>query len=281
VSLRSRLWGATGRLESSMYELNDDTIRKEDIYASMSLLKDTRLIDAMRQVRNQARNYIKSHSIYFPDASFDFIPKDKIEEVAEALDRFQQRFFEYGDDLIATLEDLKREFAEKHPALYNPSKYPSATALRRTFVFEYVFRVFSAPDKELGVISPSLYKKEMEKWKKDIESMKAETAKLVCKEIADRIEALKEGCETGKISQATINSFNGVLEKFDTLWVGFVEEKDVKAMINDVKLYLDGTDADMLRYDNNFRSMVANKAAKIAGQLEEKGFKVSDRSLDI
>lgn len=281
VSLRSRLWGATGRLESSMYEVNDDTIKKDEIYATMSLLKDTRLIDAMRQVRNQARNYIKAHSIYFPDANFDFIPKSRIEEVAETLDRFQEKFFEYGDDLIATLEDLKKDFAKKHPALYNPAKYPSPATLRRTFVFKYVFRVFSAPDKELGVISPSMYKKEMAKWKEDIDSMKEETAKLVCKEIASRIEALKEGCETGKISQATINSFNGVLEKFEGLWKGFVEEKDVKTMIDDVKLYLDGTDADMLRYDDNFRGMVANKAAKIANQLEEKGYKVSDRSLDI
>lgn len=281
VSLRSRLWGATGRLESSMYEVNDDSIDKKEIYATMSLLKDTRLIAAMRQVRNQARSYIRSHSIYFPDSNFDFIPKDRIEEVAETLDRLQALFFEYGEDLISTLEDLKAQFKRKHPALYNAEKYPTADRLRSTFEFKYVFRVFSAPDKELGVISPKMYKKEMAKWKEDIESMKKETAKMVCKEIASRIEALKEGCETGKISQSTVNSINGVLEKFDTLWNGFVDEKEVKKMIDDVKLYLDGTDADMLRYDDNFRSMVANKAAKISNQLEEKGFKVSDRSLDI
>lgn len=281
VSLRTRLWGATGRLESDMYEVNDRTIDKKEVYATMRLLKDTRLINAMHQVRNQARNYIKSHSIYFPDAAFQFIPKSRIQEVAETLDRLQTLFFEYGEDLIATLEDLKEDFRKTHPKLYNESKYPSAARLRSTFEFKYVFRVFSAPDKELGVISASMYKSEMKKWKEDIESMKKETAKLVCKEIRDRIDALQDGCETGKINQRTIDSIGGVLEKFDTLWSDFVEAKDVKKMISDVKLYLEGTDAEMLRYDDNFRGMVANKAAKIASQLKDEEFGVKDRSLDI
>ena len=281
VSLRTRLWGATGRLESDMFEIMDDTIDKREIYASMSLLKNTSLIDAMRQTRDSARRYIKSNSIYFPDASFDFIPKHRIEEVAETLDRFQTRFFEYGEDLIETLKDLEDEFRKAHPNLYSPNKYPSRARLRSIFEFKYVFRVFSAPDKELGVISPEMYKREMAKWKEDIDSMKKQTAKIVCKEIADRIDALKEGCETGKITQTTIKAVNGMLEKFDQIWSGFVEEADVRKMIDDVKLYLDGTDAEMLRYDDNFRSMVSNKAAKIALQLENKGFTVRNRSIDI
>jgi hypothetical protein len=281
ITLRTRLWGATGKLENSMFEVNDDTIDKKEIYASMSLLKDTSLIDAMRQTRTGCKNYIKAHSIYFPDANFDFIRKEDIEEVVETVERYKQRFMDYGEDLIAMLKDLEKQFAETHPKLYNPAKYPSEERLKRTLVFEYVLRVFSAPDKEMGLISPSVYKREMEKWKRDIDSMKEETAKAVCKEIADRIDALKEGCETGKISQNTVKSINSVLEKFDSLWSGFVEEKDVKKMIDDVKLYLEGTDAEMLRYDDNFRSMVANKAAKIAGELENKGYSVKTRSLDI
>jgi hypothetical protein len=281
ITLRTRCWGATGRLESNMFEVNDDTIDKREIHASMTLLKDTRLIDAMRQTREGARRYIKAHSIYFPDSSFDFIPKDQIEEVCETLDRYRERFFEYGEDLIATLKDLEKQFAEAHPNLYNPAKYPSEGRLRSILVFKYVLRVFSAPDKELGVISPKMYKREMAKWREDIESMKKATADVVCKNLIDRIDALKEGCETGKISQGTINSINGVLEKFDTLWRGFVDSGDVRKMIDDVKLYMEGTDAEMIRYDDNFRRIVANKAAKIAGELENKGFSVKTRSLDI
>lgn len=281
VSLRTRLWGATGRLESNMFDIRDDTVDKDDIHASMTLLKDTSLISAMRQQREGAKRYIKANSIYFPDSNFDFIPKNRIEEVAETLEGYKIRFYEYGEELIETLKDLEASFREAHPKIYNSKKYPSRERLRNILEFEYVFRVFSAPDKELGILSPSLYKREMEKWKKDMDSMKEETAKAVCREIAKRIEALKEGCETGRISQSTINSINGVLAKFDQLWSGFIDEKDIKKMIDDVKLYIDGTDADMLRYDDNFRGMVAKKAANIASQLEEKGYSASSRSIDI
>lgn len=281
VSLRTRMWGATGRLESSMYEINDDTVDKKDVFATMSLLKDVTLIDAMRQVRNKARGYIKANSIYFPDAGFDFVPKKRIAEVAEALEGFRVQFMEISDKLVDTLEALKEEFKEKHPALYDSSKYPSKESLRRSIVFKYVFRVFSTPDEELGVISPQMYQEEMKKWVEDIEAMKEATANIVCKEIASRIEALKEGCETGKISQLTINGFNRLMEKFKNLWSGFVNEKSVNDMMADIELYLEGTSADMLKFDNNFRQLVANKAAKIASQLQNEGYKTSDRGIDL
>lgn len=278
VSLRTRLWGATGKIEDDGYELTDETLDKKQVYASMQLLNDTTLIDAMRQVRGQAKRFIEYNSIYFPEKGFNFIPKGRIEPVDEHLTKLQEEYLSYGEDLVKKLKDLEADFAKAHPKSYDSSKYPSEKSLRRQIVFQYVFRIFTVPDKELGVISPAIYKKELEKVKADIEEMKVQTVRTVCKELMGRIDVLKEQCETGKVNQATMNSIYSFMERFDQVWSGFVNEKDVKQMMDDMKLYLEGTDADMLRYDSDFRSMVANKAAKIAQQLENKGYK---RSIDI
>lgn len=278
VSLRTRLWGATGKIEDDGFELNDETLDKKQVYASMELIKDTTLIDAMRQVRGQAKRFIQYNAIFFPEKGFDFIPKGRIDAVDEQLSKFQEEYLSYGETLVKKLKELEADFAKAHPKSYNPAKYPSEAQLRNTIVFQYVFRVFTTPDKELGVISPEIYKKEMAKFKQDIEDMKIQTVRTVCKELMNRIDVLKDQCETGKVNQATMNSIGSFMERFDQVWAGFVNETDVKKMMEDMKLYLEGTDADMLRYDDDFRQMVANKAAKIAKQLENKGYK---RSIDI
>jgi len=278
VSLRTQLWGATGKLEDDGFELTDETLDKKQVYASMSLLKDTSLIEAMRQCRAEAKRIIKVNSIYFPEKGFDFIPKGRIEFVDEQLQRCRGECLGYRKELVLKLKTLEADFAKAHPKSYDPAKYPSESQLEKMIKFEYVFRVFDAPDKELGVISPELYKREVEKVKADIAEMKAQTAKAVCKEMMNRIDVLREQCETGNLNQATINGINTFLERFETVMSGFVTGKDIQKMVEDVKMYIDGTDADMLRYDDNFRQMVANKAAKITNQLENKGYK---RSIDL
>lgn len=278
VSLRTRLWGATGMLEKDQFSLVDENLSKSSVHASMDLLKDKTLITAMRQTRSASQRFIKINSLPFPEVGMNFVPKDRIQYIADRLEKYRKEYLSYGDDLIKKLKELEADFAEKHPKLYNPAKYPSEESLKYTIRFEYVFRVFSAPDEALGVISPEMYKREVAKFKIDIDKMKENTVTLICKEIKRRIDQLSDQCDSGKISQATLNSIETIMDRFKNVWSGFVEEKEVLKIMEDLELYLDGTDAKMIRYDDNFRDMVGFKAKEIAKTLENKGFK---RSIDI
>jgi hypothetical protein len=278
VSLRTRLWGATGKLERSQFSIIDETMDKKTVHASMDLLKDKTLINAMRQTRAAAQRFVKANSLPFPEVGMDFVPKNRIQFIAEELEKYRTEYLEYGEQLVKKLKELEAQFAEKHPKLYNPAKYPSEARLRYTIQFEYVFRVFSAPDEALGVISPDMYQREIKKFRADIEMMKENTVGVICKEIKSRIDQLSDQCESGKVNQATLNGFETIMDKFKNVWTGFVDEKDVLKIMEDLELYLEGTDASMLRYDDEFRSMVGFKAKEIASTLENKGFK---RSIDI
>jgi hypothetical protein len=277
ISFRSRMWGATGKLADDKYSLVDETIDPKKVKASIELLNDTSILDDMRSVRGQAVRLISLNSIYSPDKGLHFIRKSRIEYVYDRLSDYKKQFEELGEALISKLKELEKDFATKHPQLYNPDKYPSDQTLRRIIKFEFVLRVFTVPDKELGIISPEIYKKELEKAKNDIEEMKQFTTNEVCKEIMNRISILKEQCETGNVSQATLGGFQTFIERFENVWDGFIGEADVQKMLEDIRLYLQDTDADMIRYDDEFRQMVANKSAKIAKSLETKGY---TRALD-
>ena len=278
ISFRTRLWGATGKLSDDMYSLADETIDKKKVRASIDLLQDTSLIESMRSLRGQAMRIIAMNSIFSPDKGLHFIRKSRIEYVDGRLLEFQKLFYEIGNELISKVKELEEEFKTAHPKLYNPDKYPSEETLKATIKFEYVFRMFTVPDKELGVISPEIYKREMEKVKADVAEMKKAATAEVCKEIMKRISSLKEQCEEGAISQATLNGFQTFIDRFEKVWDGFIGDKEVQKMAEDIRLYLQDTDADMLTYDDEFRQMVANKSAKIVQALEVKGY---SRALDL
>jgi hypothetical protein len=224
VSLRTRLWGATGKLERNQFSIIDETMDKRTVHASMDLLKDKTLINAMRQTRAAAQRFIKANSLPFPEVGMDFVPKGRIQFIAEKLEEYRTEYLNYGEGLVKKLKELEAEFAEKHPKLYNPAKYPSEAGLRYTIQFEYVFRVFSAPDEALGVISPDMYQREIKKFRADIEKMKENTVGVICKEIKSRIDQLSDQCESGKVNQATLNGFEGIMDKFKNVWTGFVIE---------------------------------------------------------
>lgn len=278
VSLRTRLWGATGQIKDHQFKIIDDTLDKNAIHASMDLLKDRRLILAMRQTRASAQRFIQANSLPFPEIGFAFVPKSRIEKVAEVLDEHRNEFLAYGKELAKEIKKLESDFAEAHPKMYNPEKYPSEAQLLNSIYFEYTFRVFTAPDETLGVISPEMYKAEMRKFKADIQRMKDDTVSIICKELQERIGQLASQCDDGKVNQATLNSFGRLMKKFDTVWGDFVDEADVKSIMKDLDLYLAGTDSAMLKYDDDFRGMVATKAKEISKTLENKGYK---RSIDI
>jgi len=65
------------------------------------------------------------------------------------------------------------------------------------------------------------------------------------------------------------------------LWEGFVGSKEIKKAVEDVRLYLEGTDADMLKADGEFSSVVTNKMEKVVGELKAvPGVKLK-RSIDL
>ena len=205
----------------------------------------------------------------------------KIIDIDERLQRYQQEWDEVAEDLANQIVNLKEKFAAKYPALYDPSRYPTAEGLRRSIYFTWSFRQFTVPDREMSVLSPAIYKREMEKFKSDISEMKSMTLNVMANEFVQRIESLKKGCENGTVTPQTITAINGFLSRFDEVWDGFVEEKTIRKMIEDMKEYMDGTDADMIRYDDNFRQLVANKAAQVAEGLKNIDGVELKRAIDI
>ena len=74
---------------------------------------------------------------------------------------------------------------------------------------------------------------------------------------------------------------NQIFEKYEQVFTGLIKNEEVKNAISDIKEYLDGTDAEMLRSDEEFKAMVAAKAQEVAKTISKVKEAKDDRQLII
>lgn len=235
VSLRTSLWGGTGKLESDKFNVNDENLKQDQITAIFDLLDDKSIIEEMKSVRNKAKNFIYSKSISSKERGLDFISKSQVIDVNERLKEYQKEFVSLGKDLIKQLDKLKSDYKKNHPNLYDESRYPSPERLKNKIYFEWVFRAFQPPDETL--LPSKLYQKELDKFKKDIVEMKESTTNMVKDEIIKRLSSLNTQVQDKEknIHKGTLNAIETLIDNFDQLWSGFIDDKSLKKCIKELK----------------------------------------------
>lgn len=268
ISLRTSLWGATGKLESDKFNVNDENIKEDQVKAMFDLLDDKSLIEEMRSIRNKAKNYIYSNSIGSKEHGLDFISKSMVIEIDEKLKAFQNEFVNIGDQLINQLDNLKKEYKKNHPNLYDDSRYPSKERLKNKIYFNWVFRSFAPPDKD--ILPSKMYQDELSKFKEDIMIMKEQTTNIVKDEIVKRLSALNKQVENEdkNIHKASLNAIENLIENFEKLWSGFIDNKTLKSCIKDLKKSFDGLDISN-RKEENFKLEVKEMIDKATSTLKK------------
>lgn len=269
VNLQVRMWGATSKLPED--QLNVDEQDKKVIRAVYDLITkdDKAKLELLRTIKNESLGWIKRNSLPSPIREMQFLPKHKIEAADNYLSGQKARYIEAAGELIQNLPKYKNKFKAEHPNLYAPEKYPSSAQLKNRFQFTYVFRMFNVPEGTLQAISPDIYNREVAKFRREMETMKQMIVSEVGKEFLARIDSLKKQCVDGnKINSRTITSINSLLNKFDDLWDGFVFDKALRQTVSDIKEYMEGTDAEMLKIDDDFRKLIGNKMGEFASNLE-------------
>lgn len=281
VHTEFRAWGATAKLSDEQLpdELPPEIVRAvRDLLTpeGMALLKD------FNRVRNEAKGWLYRNSLPFPVQGMVFVRKSMLETTDNRLRSYCTEAEEIAEVFIAKVKELELQYAKEYPKFYDPAKYPSEAQLRSRFVFKWSFRSFQPPDSEFAVLSPEMYQREVNKFNDDIKWMRNATSKLFAKAVIDRLGELKKQCEDGTVYSQTIDSVNALIDKFDSLFTGYVDKEKLVQLMDDVKMYMEGTDAEMLRADDNFRTVVGKKMESVvdtfvkeAGTIElSRGFEL-------
>lgn len=272
------IWGASTKLGESFIS---SRLPSKLIRANYDILEDKSRIDRLNFLREEAKSFVANCSKPFPLSNCHFIDKHVISIVDEGLEFRKAKFFEVLDLFLnEEYDNEKRKFQEKYPEHYQSEKYPSKRRMRDSITFEWCYRVFQPPGKNSGILTSEMYKKEYKKFQVDVERMNQMMLTEVKEQLISKVETLRDQCLGGTPHASTIKSVNTFLERFEKYWNTSVGTVGIKELVTDVKKYLDGTDADMLRSDDEFRGMVGKAMKDVANDFEQIVGDRLERSLD-
>jgi len=264
-----RKFGGTTQLSET--EVNERFGEDQDVLRgiqSLLLPEDQDILKRCQQIRSEVHGEVFRRSIPSDIPLFYWVRKDEKPAVEEYLFGAQGRYKEMAEEFIRGSEEREKRFAAAKPKLYRPEKYPSRASLASRFVFSWKWKEIMPS----GGNSAEL--------RDEIERMRGWVLRALKKAIADRMEVLAKGCSEGKINQSTLNSIDTqIFDKVKTIFNGFIVDDKVQEAIGDLKEYLDGTDAEMLRADDDFRKMVEKKAKEVASTVQNVKEAKDDRAL--
>ena len=231
------------------------------------LPEDRNLLDALQQVRQEVYTYVGTKSLPFDIPLFHWIRKIEKQNMNDYLNQAKERFRKIAEEFTAKWGEIETRFAEKKPKLYQPDKYPTKEMILARFRFNWKWKEVMPSDDPAEL-------------KREVGRMKQYVLRVLKKSVVDRMEALARSCADGKINQKTLESIdNQIFSKYKTLFDGFIDSVDIQKAIEDMQAYLEGTDAEMLRSDDEFRSMVEKKAKEVMATVSKVREAKDDRAL--
>lgn len=250
ISLHQGNYAGRKRMDKSQMEnLPTEIVRGvHDLFEKSFkiLLQDISAFD------RETRHSVKYVSVPFPIDGVYFISSERIEKIIEMLEARKAQRLELIEKAVENYDEAVKTFAEKYPAYYQhaKAKYLTKNQFLERFYCKYQFIKISAPGKDDALISPEIYKKEMEKFKETIAEMKNEVVSTIYTELLKTTNRLKKQCTDGVPSQRTLNTLNEYMKRVEEVYSDFVDRADLKKALKAVKAQVLGVTAEELR-DND------------------------------
>lgn len=277
-SLRVGRWDASIRMDKNKL---GQKVPKKIVRAMQDLIDDRTLLADMATIRRMAKGLLQRNSIAFPIDSVYWIPKDKIVMLDEEFTKLKTENDKRFQKFIKQYGKLKRDFKKKYPDYYDEKKYPSKAALKDKFYFRWQFFHFQIPTKETKLLSPKMYKREMEKLAGMVKQMEEMTINLIGNKLLERVQKLSAQCESGKINAGTYNSVDRFLKRWDDLWKDHVDEKKLTMIMSRLKREMKKSSAERLKNNEDFRSKLNTQLESTMAKIKKIPNFELKRKLDI
>ena len=265
----------TGKYEGCR-KLDKDQFKDDlpkDIVRGTNDIFDKPFITILKAIMSHdaaTRNTIKSQTVPFPLDNIYFIPSRKIESIIGYMEERKAKRDALVQNAVDMYETSIENFAREYPDLYERSKnhYLTKGQFVNRFFLRYQFIKIQAPDQEGSFMSPEMYEAEKAKFRQTIEEMKREVLSIIYETLLETTERLKSQCENNKPNQLTINKLNGFLTQVEDIYSDFIDRKDIKNILNNIKKTALGIDAESLREDETLKNKFASEISLIAKEIK-------------
>lgn len=265
--LKIRKWGAAAGLPK---ELLGPDVPKKIVRGVQKLLADHKVLDEIKSVRSIVNKILRFYSVDHPIPGFRFVLGDNIPKVDDLLKEVKERYYLLVQRLVDTYEDDVQAYATQYPTWYQASrhKYPTKQELGKRFELSWRWALLKPPSEEMSFISPELIKQEQEKFREEIREIKSIAMDAARAKILKRIQKIQKQCIDDTVHQKTLNGLDQMLARWDSMWSGFVGNREFRKTIDEVKAHAKKLSADRLRDNETFRKETQKEFGKLAERLE-------------
>lgn len=276
-SLKIGKWEARAKINTDKLGKN---IPSDIIRGSQDLIEDKSLLHEIRKIKQNAKNTLLNNSLPFPIDNVFFVPKSKIQDLNDSFEAYRKEYNKVIEKFVQNYLKLKRSFKRKYPKYFNENKYPSKQRIKAKFYFYWNFFNIDIPNKKTSILPPSLYQKEVKKFKGMVSQIEYLTINVVSEKLLQRVKTLEKQCKEGKINKLTLNSIDCFLEKWEDLWSGYVDEKRLNEIIKELKKEVK-KNGSKLKNSEELRNELGEKLDKMVSKIENIDTSKLKRRLDI
>jgi hypothetical protein len=226
-------------------------------------------IQAVNKLATDMRSHIKDKSVPFPIDGVYFIMADKLEEIMKEIEIKVLEKEKIVQDLANDYEQAIERYKKKYPKYYTlgHAKYPSKKEFTKRFYWDHQLIQINAPSKN-SFISPEMYKKELQKFKETIDSIKQEVTATIYEELLIFTKRLRSQCKDKTPNQRTLNNLNKFLEKVDGTYSEFIDRKDIQKILKDIKQEVLGVSAKELRNTEDLKKDFRKSMGKVLKSIK-------------
>jgi hypothetical protein len=266
LKLRFGLLGNSRKVNTAQVTVDAD---KDQIRVSKHLLESKEL-DAIRQADGAVRRELDNYCLPGFDIGLRLLPWPAVEQVTKRLKQYAIDRERLVDAFIEAYPALCQEAAASLRSLYNAKDYPPADYVRSKFHFSYQYLSFGTPQ-GLEDVNREIFAEEREKAATVLRDATTEARDFMRATVAEMVTHLRDRLTPGadgkpkRLHATAVSNLQQFLDTFNIRNVS--NDRELAAEIDKMRGLLQGTDAEELRKDGDWRATVSTKLAEIETSL--------------
>lgn len=234
-----------------------------------ALLLESPELDAIRSADSAVRRWVELKTVPFTEG-ISFLSLALLDEVMDKLEAYEGERQILIDAFLAVYDSQVEASRKSLGSLFAESNYPSRATLAAGFAFSY--RIASIKvDEKLEAINSARFKKESDKWARQMEQSAAEARTLLRVSIAETVDhlvtVLTPGTD-GKRKKFFASSVEHVQEFLNTFsFRNITNDAQLQLEVEKLRNIMDGVTPEKVKESENLKAKLQSSFAQASKTL--------------
>ena len=270
LAVTVKVLGVSRKVDTDQVEVNTD---KDLLRVSKKILACEEY-DAIKKSVTELKKFLKSRTVpgvKFVKGGIYPVPNSRLEEVDARVEAFKVTYGANVNLFLDVYETRKTQGINRLADLGDEEDYPSLAKVRRSFGVDTRY-ISIGPPASMQSVSREIFDRENERLKSKFEEAAVQVQDAMRTMFADLLshaaERLQPG-EDGKKKRFNATLVDNLKDFMDTFADrNITGDADLERLVNQMKMVLDGRDAEQIRKNSDIRALVTEQVADVKAKMD-------------